>query len=672
MQATPQKEQTQSTTVRSPRTRRQSNYQGNRVAMLAAKNSAIPVPLQDFDNKLGIIKWGNRNEYPYFLNYLKKSNPIHGGILNAKTYFTVSGGLIYEGADSVGYEDFYKNKKSGFKDKNLEEVTNDISKSFERANVAFVKIDFSTIGERIYRKMEVIPFETVRFGAFEKNGQLYLDESIKISPNWFNDKVTPIKLFPYNPSDPDQRVCYAIIMEDEGQSLDDPSKFKDINPCIYPSPPYEGAIVSIDTGIQTIQWGNSEIHNGFSLGSLLYFGGGYIKDEDERKRFERDLGLSTTGPLQAGRAMAVYGKGQDQRPEVLPLNGNNLPDRYTNAKRGAEESTVQGHSLTVPMLAGVKTEGSLGNATELEIGYQIFKQNYIVGRQDRILSLLNWIMNEIAGIQGTLTFGDVKLNLEAQVQVDESSLAAAALNGMSPLVATKVLSAMTQNEIRNLAKLIPIDGGDELPQPANSGGSAFKSGEKDVILERLKKAGTDRAAFNVIHSMGADGLVDKDSMLADLKSSFADLSETALKVLGLINSDESYESIRSVLDLTTSEINSIYNNLEGEALIDADGAITTEGKRAAAIAEVESITVMYSYELRPDAPALVAGGESREFCQELMALNRLYSREDIGIISGIEGYDVFAYRGGWYHNPNTNKNEPGCRHRWTSNLVFKN
>ena len=623
MQATPQQEQTQSTEDK-PRTRRrrQSNYQGNRLTFLAAKNSAIPVPLQDYDQKLGIIKWGKRNEYPYFLNYLKKANPIHGGILNAKTYFTVSGGLIYEGANQAGYELFFNNKKSGFKDKNLEEVTNDISKSFERCNAAFVKIFFTTVGPRKYRKMEVIPFETVRFGAFEEMGQLYLDESIKVSPNWLNDKIEPQHLKTYDPLDNEQRVCYVMIMEEEGQSLDDPSKFRDINPGIYPSPPYEGAITSIDTGIQTIQYGNSEIHNGFSLGTMVYLAGGLIKDEDEKRDFERDFGAASLGPKQAGRPLLVYGKGQDQKPEVLALNGNDLPDRYTNTKKGAEESTVQGHSLTVPMLAGVKTEGSLGNATELEIGYQIFKQNYILARQDKILSLINWIMNNIAGVEGALKFGEVLLNLPQE----------------QPQFKTKQKKA----------------------EP-----------KKDVILERLKIMGTDRNSFKVLHSMGTTSHVEKSEMLTDLKSEFAELSDYALKVLGLINGGESYESIRSALDLSTGDINSIYNNLEGEGLIDADGEITTEGKRAAAIAEVESLTVMYSYELRPDAPALVAGGESREFCQELIALNRLYTREDIQIISGVEGYDVFAYRGGWYHNPNSGKNEPGCRHRWSSNLVFK-
>jgi hypothetical protein len=426
----------------------------------------------------------------------------------------------------------------------------------------------------------------------------------------------------------EDRVCYAMLSVETGQGLDDPTKIRELNPSIYPEPTYAGGLTAIDTGIQVNQYLNSEIHNGFSLGTLIYLAGGDIQDANEKKKFEQDLGSSTTGSNQAGRSMVIYGRGQEQKPTIEALNGNNLPDRYTNVKAGSESSIVHAHSLTTPILAGIKTEGSMGNATELEIGYQIFKQNYITARQDELISFVNWIMNDIAGVEGTIKFGEVVLNLE---------------------------------------------GGDELAQPSNTATSAFSKTDTDIILNRLKAHGQDRSKFTILHSLSLDGgELDKDALVSDYRKSFAELSNTALTVLGLINSDEGYDSIRSVLDLPTSDLNAIYNDLESEGYIDADGNITTSGKRAAAIAEVESISVMYEYKLRPDAPRLVAGGKSRPFCTELMTLGRLYSREDIATISGIEGYNVFAYRGGWYRNPNTDKNEPGCRHEWNQVIVFNN
>ena len=60
---------------------------------------------------------------------------------------------------------------------------------------------------------------------------------------------------------------------------------------------------------------------------------------------------------------------------------------------------------------------------------------------------------------------------ETIVEVEgDASKTQDALNSMSPLVATKVLDTMTPNEIRALASLAPVEGGDIVAsqQPAQT------------------------------------------------------------------------------------------------------------------------------------------------------------------------------------------------------------
>ena len=53
---------------------------------------------------------------------------------------------------------------------------------------------------------------------------------------------------------------------------------------------------------------------------------------------------------------------------------------------------------------------------------------------------------------------------ETIVEVEgDASKTQDALNAMSPLVATKVLNTMTTNEVRALASLPPVEGGDVIP-----------------------------------------------------------------------------------------------------------------------------------------------------------------------------------------------------------------
>ena len=87
-----------------------------------------------------------------------------------------------------------------------------------------------------------------------------------------------------------------------------------------------------------------------------------------------------------------------------------------------------------------------------------------------------------------------------------------------------------------------------------------------------------------------------------------------------------------------------------------------EGKNS----KVTEILVRYSYEWR----VADNGNPSRLFCQKLLDLNRLYSRQDIELISMRVGYSVFDRCGGWWTEPD-GTHSPQCRHEWKANIVKK-
>ena len=78
--------------------------------------------------------------------------------------------------------------------------------------------------------------------------------------------------------------------------------------------------------------------------------------------------------------------------------------------------------------------------------------------------------------------------------------------------------------------------------------------------------------------------------------------------------------------------------------------------------------VRYRYQEVPGIPPVKT--QSRNFCIKLLQLNRLYTREEIETISIKLGRDVWRYRGGWYHNPETGKTTPWCRHEWAQQVVI--
>ena len=668
-QPTQQTEKTQSTKAV---TRRQKSHgkSGDTVAShFSAKGSKIPEPFEVNDKQKNIIEWGKGNKYPYFLNYLSKNNAMHSGILRSKVFYTVSGGLDYEGDDVEAWKKFFKNGASNPNDNTLDGLMYDSSLDFEKSNMFIFRVIMSAQDKTQVRKVVQVPFEKMRFEIVEdKESNIIITGNIKISDNWSDDKETVKTLKPYVKGK-NQKEFYVLHKEESGQALDKPDG-RNINHGIYPDPPYGGAITAIDTGIQIDKFNNSEIYNGFSLGTILNLNNGVPANDEKKKALIKDIRDQATGAYNSGGVMILTANGKDREASVTSMNGNDLPDRYSNAKEGADETILRGHSIVIPQLFGFNVQGSLGNATELETGYLIMQANYFTQRREALLSVLNWVAKEIQGLKGEIVFNEPRIDFEKNIEEDGNA-AAKALNEMSPLVATKVLEKMTDNEVRALGKLPPLEGGDTLKDSAPQ--TTFSKEDNDKILERLKEHGRSKKGFRELYSLSINdshGLDDETFLNEFKKQTFGELTEEQLQVLIQINLMNGFNEIRKALDMDGKKLAGIYKNLESKGMISKEGEVLDLGASEIAASDIQGLEVLFEYRLRDNAPKLVPGGKSRDFCEQLITLDRLYTREEINSISGVEGYDVFRYRGGWYHDPNTGKNNPGCRHEWAQVVTF--
>jgi hypothetical protein len=345
------------------------------------------------------------------------------------------------------------------------------------------------------------------------------------------------------------------------------------------------------------------------------------------------------------------------------------------------------HSITTPSLFGMAVPGQLGNSTELENGFNIFKNTYVKSRQKAINDVFDYIMNNLYQIKG-----EFKLNLPpdlfASVEVEDTNNAVSlAINSMSPLVANKLLESLTVNEIRALGKLPRVEGGDEISgNPIPSTAPVETMAAQDPILKALLKCGRKREGFifksssPVPHEVDSDWFDSSEKELLEAAHSekhfFATiLTEFQKNVLALVNDGQDVKSVATALDKSVGQVMDAYNELSEKGLIKKNGELTSIGKKYLDSIEVDAnkFEIRYSYQLRSDAPKLSKNGigESRPFCRQLMSAKRMYTRDEINTISVAVDRNVWAYRGGWYHNPNTKQNTPYCRHHWVQSVVIK-
>jgi hypothetical protein len=252
-------------------------------------------------------------------------------------------------------------------------------------------------------------------------------------------------------------------------------------------------------------------------------------------------------------------------------------------------------------------------------------------------------------------------------QSDIENRVAETLNKMSPLLANSVIRNLTINEIRNIAGLEPIAGGDTLngsvgEAPVSQQMNSEKS-TKDV-LDLFKTIGRSKEGVQFVSGQAFKGQSDDECLNAFYSGQFSDLTGQQIKILNLINTGQSFQAIIEAMEISKARLAYEIMKLTVRGYI-RDWKLTQ--KAEANVPRTEQIKVVYSYELRPDVPA---AQQSREFCEELIKRDRIYTREEIDQISIAIGRDVWSYRGGWYRNPDTDRTTPSCRHFWKQNVII--
>jgi len=144
--------------------------------------------------------------------------------------------------------------------------------------------------------------------------------------------------------------------------------------------------------------------------------------------------------------------------------------------------------------------------------------------------------------------------------------------------------------------------------------------------------------------------------------------QTYLKTPNIKNVSES-------LGLSYTETLNSYARLKTNGYL-LDGKITLKGFEFINSIQTEfPMEQFFKYVERANAPALVEGGKSRDFCQAMMSIDRWYSREDIEQLNSYTPLgNVFEFRGGWYTipkgEPNAGLTTKGCRHDWLGRSVI--
>lgn len=616
------------------------------------REAEIPQPYEKKDN-LGFTKWGSDNLYPQFLYRLLYESPIQSGIINSKVNYITSGGLKHEGNDVAKWELIKNNGNSKY---TLDELLAFISQDYEVTESFYVKCT-KNITTGLFQ-FDILDAELMRNS---EDGVFFY-----YSENWIGSQSlekTGFRKYKsiqyYEPTD------IEVVLYVSGKSKQIRLDNGKLTSSIYPMPNYSGGIVSIMADIEMNSFHYSESVNSFAGGTLIALNNGVPSDND-RDKIEKKYKDAITDRKKKGGVVIAYSDGKEREPRITQISGTDLDKRYLETQKFIVDSVMIAHGVINPSLFGVKTSGQLGTTQELETSYLIFKQNYVKPRQKTIADALTYANNLLNQLSGSIEFNDY--NLQFTPISDETNISNA-LNGLDPIIMSKVVETLTINELRSIAGLPTVAGGEVVPTVAPQ---QFKT--VDSVLSRFEEIGRDKSELTFVKSKAVENFDNLESDEADFLAmhqieKFAAVTSKDKKILGLIKRGVSYNDLVKEMDSTPKELSSKLLDLENNGYLEKNNGRLEVSRLGNAEIENTQFKIYYTYEKREDAPPLKT--ESREFCQVMLERNKAYTRSEIDQISNDEGTSVWLYRGGWYANPETGKNQPSCRHYWKMNITIE-
>jgi len=555
----------------------------------------------------GIVTYGEKNDFPDTLLEFYNRSPKHGAIVRQKARFVAGEETLVDGNPNATKVIDYVNPYEG-----IQEFKNKLALDYELFNGFAYEVHYNKVGQ--ISALYHVDFSNVRT----------LDHEIYMyAEDWKKAKHEDMKHYaPFNPNKAQPMEVQLYYFREYAPALG-----------VYPLPPYQHCLQYIEIDVEIANFHNNNIRNGFSNGTLVQLFKGQPSQETAYE-FERKFKAKTTGTDNAGGVLIQFNEMNEKEATINHLQPSEMDKQFLQLNETVQDEIFVGHNFP-KILLGYATEGALGQRNEMIQAYELLHKSYINRRQSKIETCLETTLEVVyPGIQ---------------ISTKDSEFL-----GLD-FVALYQANIATLEETRNALGLPTT------PQPQAVSFSSQIKCEcelwKDSDIEVFAKFGVSADEFE------------------DVPMFFA-LDTKEKKVLAVVTADEkaTVKNIADAVKLDEPEVIEILKKLQSDGKLNWTNnaiKITDIGRADIQDEGLPKIEVRYKYDLSPDAPPLMPGGKSREFCIKMMDQKKLYTRDEIDQISAIVGYNAWLRRGGWYTVPNSDPplHIPHCRHEWVQRVV---
>jgi len=569
-----------------------------------------------------------RNLYPQFLIDLYYSSSITAAIVNATAEMISGEDLVITDEDDrdeearVKLQNFMNNANGN---ETLHEVLKKVAFDFKLQGAFALNIVWSKDRTQI-AEIYHIPVEKIRCERPDEFGKT---RGYYVSGDWANTRTNkPYRVPAFNVNDrtsPNQ-ILYTGLYSPNMNSYYTADYISCNNWSLCDS------LVS--------EFHLQNVSNSFSGSYMISFANG-IPTAEERRQIEQSLEAKFTGASNAGKFILTFSDDKTRVPEITPISPADLDKQYLALQELLTSNILSGHRVTSKTLMGLDSaNGFSSNADELLNASNFYQNTVISPFQSQILKVLHKIF-QVNNMDMPIQFVQLK---PITIQFDSKT----------------IREVMTQDEIREEIGLPPLEVEEETLDFSKVGMIDGKP-VFDTIEEALASAKT----------LGCEGYHTHDYegktvyMACEGHTEATELSKWI---------EEFGEDMPEDWELIDEEVvDGEHNDFDFEQVLNeeadknlelASSVKATPNKRSSQDGVNKSYNDYYKvrYVYATDNFLTNKSGTSRDFCRDMVAAKKIYTKEDLvnansqvvnkGFgIDGTQKYNIFLFKGG-----------PECRH----------
>jgi len=665
------------------------------VVSLAANQS----PTTKVDSSKGIIKWGDKNDYPEYLIYLYLNCSAHGAIVNGKARY-LSGVSIKPKEQNPKAEQWLKSIDAYNLNKRL-----DLDECI--SGNEYILVNSNILGQ---------PLEFIHLD-FAKCRMSECMNYVHYSENWseyMKNKPIPFPLWK------EGMVESSVIVR---RRYTPSSKKTDM---AYGKPEWMGATLAIDTDIEVSTFFNALPKNNFSAGTIVTIFSGKIKDE-QKQDIKNRLLKEHAGTENAGSTVLSFTNEGGKGAEVASLNASDLDKQYQEIAKRNREEILLGHGVPA-VLFKQQTPGLLGQRTEMIEAQELFINEYVKPKQQNRLKWYSDMYRLRFGEECEFVIEQVE-NIGRELPLDNQAVVTA-LNTKNPQIITDYIIEKYGVKIPEVldANGQPIIAPVQQAQ-VNDNLKGLTASENADILRIIRDHAKGRPGMNdvmAIHRLESYGIAtdkakemlgigdvqmashDKYNSFLTLFNKYAHKINLEDEVLesAVYNSDQVYlkdlvtdgdknnvlkalkdnpelteEQIAKQLNIEKSVVKKSLNWLDEKKLITKENGGFKPTKKAFDNGIKTEIYTEYTYDLAPGIsyashPNKISDkllSTSHDFCKDWVknTEDNAISFEDIDKLNNEFGENAFDYRGGFTAEKGTGIVKPWCNHVWKATTKIR-